>query len=146
MFKTLVWATDGSAAADRALPCLRSLAGAGGTQVVAVHCVEFVIGPHIGGLPVHFGQTELSAKIEQQVAQLREDGIDARLEVLGNPGDGAARTIARAARDVGADLIVVGTRGRSPTLELLLGSVTQRLLHTAHCPVVVVPLGTEPPA
>jgi nucleotide-binding universal stress UspA family protein len=146
MLKTLVWATDGSAAADRALPCLRSLAGARGARVVAMHCVEFVIGPHVAGLPAHFDQTELTAKIERQVAQLRADGIDARLEILGNPGDGAARTIAQAACDVGADLIVVGTRGHSPAVELLLGSVTQRLLHIAHCPVVVVPPGAEPAA
>jgi nucleotide-binding universal stress UspA family protein len=45
------------------------------------------------------------------------------------------------ARDVGADVIVVGTRGRGPLAGLLVGSVTQRLLHVAPCPVLAVPIG-----
>lgn len=38
-----------------------------------------------------------------------------------------------------ADLIVSGRRGRGAVLELLAGSVSQRLLHGAHVPVVVIP-------
>jgi nucleotide-binding universal stress UspA family protein len=49
--------------------------------------------------------------------------------------------IADLAREIDADAIVVGTRGHSPVAGLLLGSVTQRLLHIAPCPVVAVPAG-----
>jgi nucleotide-binding universal stress UspA family protein len=39
-----------------------------------------------------------------------------------------------------ADLIVLGSHGRGEIATLLLGSVTQRVIHSAHCPVVVVRL------
>ncbi len=59
---------------------------------------------------------------------------------------GAAHPIASIADDADADLIVCGTRGHSAVAGLLLGSVTQRLLHLARQPVLVVPEGASPPA
>jgi nucleotide-binding universal stress UspA family protein len=53
-----------------------------------------------------------------------------------------ARPIAEIAAEQGADLIVVGTRGHSGVPGILLGSVTQRLLHLAHQPALAIP----PPA
>ncbi len=48
------------------------------------------------------------------------------------------------ARDIGADLIVMGHLGQRGTQRVLLGSVTQRVLDFAHCPVLVVK--HEPPS
>lgn len=52
---------------------------------------------------------------------------------------GAAVEIATAARNEGANAIVVGTRGHTMLSGLLVGSVAMRLLHLAPCPVLVVP-------
>lgn len=49
-----------------------------------------------------------------------------------------ARAIIAAARDRQADLIVVGSRGHGRLAGLLLGSVAQKVISLAHCPVVVV--------
>jgi nucleotide-binding universal stress UspA family protein len=59
--------------------------------------------------------------------------------MLGGHAGGAAHRIAEAAQEAEADLIVVGTRGHTAFAGLLLGSVTQRLLHVAPCPVLAIP-------
>jgi nucleotide-binding universal stress UspA family protein len=139
MFKTILWATDGSEAADRALPYAKALAEGSG-KLIAVHCRELMVGRG-GGYPVLADEDELEAKIHRQVEELRAEGIDATEEVITAAGAGSAHVIADAARNTGADVIVAGTRGHAPVAGLLVGSVTQRLLHVAPCPVLVVPGG-----
>src|SRR4249920_2023428 len=76
MFKSIVWATDGSESADLALPYAKALVAEHDATLEVVHCVEFVRGPRAGGLPVHPDEDELKAKITRQVAELAEEGID----------------------------------------------------------------------
>jgi len=66
-----------------------------------------------------------------------EGGEDVRQEVLIGEGHGPAKALLDAASD--ADMLVVGSRGRGGFQGLLLGSVSQQVLHHAKCPVVVVP-------
>jgi nucleotide-binding universal stress UspA family protein len=140
VFKKVVWATDGSEAADRALPHAKAIAAESGAPVVVVYCEEFTMpGKGGGSVPVHANEDELQTKVERQVADLVSDGIAATLDSTRSRVGGAAHAIAEAAVREQADLIVVGTRGHTPLAGLLLGSVTQRLLHIAPCPVLAVP-------
>jgi nucleotide-binding universal stress UspA family protein len=142
VFKKVVWATDGSEAADRALPHAKAIAAESGAPMVVVYCEEFTMpGKGGGSVPVHANEDELQTKVERQVADLVSDGIAATLEPSRSRVGGAAHAIAETAVREEADLIVVGTRGHTPLAGLLLGSVTQRLLHIAPCPVLVVPHG-----
>lgn len=136
MFRTVIWATDGSEAADRSLPYAREMGRPG--KLVVVHCKEMLTGRG-GGYPVLADQDELQAKIAEQVDQLRQEGLDATLRLGSSHASGAAHVIADVAREIGADVIVVGTRGHGMIAGLLLGGVTHRLLHIAPCPVLAVP-------
>jgi nucleotide-binding universal stress UspA family protein len=107
-----------------------------------VHCEEFLAqGPRSGGFPVHADEDELKVKIKRQAAEVGEDDVKASLQIVTAGAGGAAHAIADVARDQHADVIVVGTRGHTALAGLLLGSVTQRLLHIAPCPVLAVPAG-----
>ena len=65
-------------------------------------------------------------------------GPDVAVRVASTPGD-PAREILRYARDHAIDLIVVGTHGRGGWSRVLLGSVADRVLRGATCPVLAVP-------
>ncbi len=139
MFKRVVFGTDGSAASDHALPVAKELADGGG-EIIVVHCTEFTFPAKGGGrFPIYADEDELKTKIEQQVADLSRDDLRASLQTTSAGVGEAADVIAGVAQDSGADVIVVGTRGRNALKGLLLGSVTHRLLHIASCPVLVVP-------
>lgn len=137
MFETIVWATDGSELADRALQTVTDLARVHHSKIVAVHANELLYGRY-GGAPLLTDEPELREKVERQVAELVADGFDVELE-LPSGGNDAAVLIAKAAEDVGADVIVVGTHGHGAIAAALLGSVARGLLHAAHCPVLAVP-------
>jgi nucleotide-binding universal stress UspA family protein len=145
MFEKVVWATDGSAAADRALPLAKELAGDGGSLVV-VHCNELIVGGRAGGYPVFADEQELQARIRAQVAEAKDEGLHATLKIVATGSASPAHVIAALAKEAEADVIVVGTRGHSAVVGLLLGSVTQRLLHIAPCPVLAVPPLAQPVA
>jgi nucleotide-binding universal stress UspA family protein len=137
MFRTIVWATDGSELADGALEYVRELARHHGSRIVAVHANELLRG-RPSGYPALADETELEEKIARQVEGLRSVGLDVAIEVRTGSRD-VATLIAEAADDVDADLIVVATHGHGAFTAALMGSVARALSHTASRPVLVVP-------
>lgn len=140
MFKVILWATDGSETAARALPFALGLAEPDKAQLVVAHVREIFVGRG-AGYPVLADESELRETIQHQVDELRTGGLDATFVVRSCTSGHAAGTIAEIAREVGADLIVVGTHGYGRVAGLLIGSVTQALLHTGVCPVLAIPTG-----
>ena len=137
MFKTIVWATDGSELAHGALEHALELARVNDSKIVAVHANELMRG-RAAGQPVLADEPELEQQIGKQVEELRNVGFDATLEIHTGSKD-AATLIAKAAEDVDADLIVVGTHGRGGFKAALMGSDARALCHTATRPLLVVP-------
>jgi nucleotide-binding universal stress UspA family protein len=137
MFSKIVVALDGSDGSRQAGSVAAQLAKQSKASVIAVHVDQHNIGK--GGGDLQVGQEEIKQEIERWAEELSSAGVDASVEIKDEMLGGPAHVIAEVAEQAGADLIVAGTRGHSPVAGLLLGSVTQRLLHLAPCPVLAVP-------
>jgi nucleotide-binding universal stress UspA family protein len=138
MFTTILLALDGSEASERAIPLAEDLAKQSGGRIIVGHVRELVVGRG-GGQTVNANEDELEAGVRAAAARLAEGGIETTVEVASSGIGGPAHALAEIAEHERADVIVAGTRGHSPVAGLLLGSVTQRLLHVAPCPVLVMP-------
>ena len=77
-------------------------------------------------------EEEIRAEVEKHAEELSAQGIDTDVKVTDTQIGGPARPIAEIAKQEDADLIVVGTRGHAAATGILVGGVTQRLLHIAH--------------
>ena len=139
MFKTIVWATDGSEHADRALEYATQIAQSEGASMHVVHVVGKLLGGRAAGQDQHADEPEIEGKIKQQAAAVGSNqGLETHVHMPRTAGS-IAKQIADVSRDAHADLIVVGTRGHSAVAGAFLGSVTQQLLHLAQCPVLAIP-------
>jgi nucleotide-binding universal stress UspA family protein len=148
MFTNVIWATDGSEHADRAMPLAVQVAKTDGAELHIVHVVEKLVGPRAANLDAFANEDELKTKVERQAQSIAaENGLKTSIHVVVGLGNRIGDRITELARDARADLIVVGTRGHGALGSFVLGSVTQRLLHVAPCPVLAVPPGvaTEAP-
>jgi nucleotide-binding universal stress UspA family protein len=138
MFSTILLATDGSAHAQKALTITRDIARRYGARVVVLTAYDPL--PRDLGTPY---VEELMARrlaagetlVEEAVRVLEADGISCETTVLEGP---AAEAILDAARIRGCDLIVMGSRGRGPITAALLGSVSQKVVQQAPCPILIV--------
>jgi nucleotide-binding universal stress UspA family protein len=140
MFSNIVWASDGSEHADRALDYATRLADNERAHLHVVHIVETIVDGRVAGQRAFLNEDQLDAKINAQAQEAsRQYRIETTVHMHPSGIGNIADRIAEIADDSRADLIVVGTRGHSRLGGLVLGSVTQRLLHVASCPVLAVP-------
>jgi nucleotide-binding universal stress UspA family protein len=144
MFTRILVPTDFSEPSEAALEYAKGLAARFGASLRLVHVVEDPIVTGAFGAetyvpePIGFSAA-LRADAEQRLATLLTPAdlgtLRATTEVLSGP---SASTIVNAARELGVDLIVMGTHGRTGVVHALMGSVTERVVRSAPCPVLTV--------
>ncbi len=142
-FKGIVVATDGSKYSAAAASEAIGLAKRNGSQLTVISVVpselttptdvDFTLTQreHIVQKEMH--EAEKNARAVKEAAQ--KEGVAVKAFVLsGKPADAIIET----ARDRNADLIVVGSHGRTGLEKLLMGSVAERVIVLSSCPVLVV--------
>jgi len=142
--KRILVATDFSEASDAAFAYGRELARTFGAKLDVLYVTENVLtrGFGVEGYVAAFPdlQRDLDRAAEKQLEALLSDedrkdlGAKAVVLTMNSP----AAAIVTYAADSGIDLIVLGTRGRGAVAHLLMGSVAERVVRTAPCPVLTV--------
>ena len=138
----VVVGTDGSPVSEAALGFAFDAAAVRGAELVALHAwsptaVDKALEPMMDWDAVADEEDAVLAERLSGWGQ-KYPQITVRRSVV---RDGAARALVDASR--GAQLVVVGSRGRGNAAGLLLGSVSHGVLHAAHCPVAIVRPGTD---
>ncbi|WP_285730533.1 universal stress protein [Nocardiopsis sp. ATB16-24] len=146
----IVVGVDGSVDSRRALRfALSRAASRGGSSVVAVHswrtpptfAARSTTAEGWASPPDDLLDRHSEEMVSGILAELMDDTVeDVDITVVRTGNDPVDALVEAGGQ---ADLIVVGSRGRGGVSGLLLGSVTQGLLHTATIPVAVLPRGSE---
>jgi nucleotide-binding universal stress UspA family protein len=137
--ETILLATDGSPASEGASDEAIDLAVQVGARLLVVSVLGGAGSRPTGSTAETSGPADsrdsLTNKAQALVQRAKAAGCDATFLVWdGDPGE----AIVAAADSENADLIVVGSHGRSGVSRFLIGSVSDFVVRHAHCPVMVV--------
>jgi nucleotide-binding universal stress UspA family protein len=144
----IVCGVDGSADSQAALKVASELATRLGSRLVLAHVAHAVHIPYAATYPL--GGPAGRAALATERAEELEEGKRLLEETAGAGLSDATRRVevgepaerlAEIAESEGAELIVVGSRGRGAFKAAFLGSVSNSLLGVARCPVLIVPPG-----
>ena len=136
MFEHVLVAVDGSPEGSKTVAVAVDLAARYEAQVTVVHVREY---ERYEGDDVDLGPPIPAEQlVEEVVSAFRERGVEAHGELRRITAGRTPEQIIDVAKDSGADLIVMGTRGMSEWKSLVLGGVANKVVQHAPCPVLLV--------
>jgi nucleotide-binding universal stress UspA family protein len=137
--KTILVPTDFSEGSQAALDYAVTLAKSFHAKIVLLHVIETTTYTMTEALQLvnvyDVVKTAVEPVLDQMVKDLQQRDLSASRSIAQGA---AAHEIVSQAREAGADLIVMGTHGRRGVNHLLVGSVAERVVRTADCPVLTV--------
>jgi nucleotide-binding universal stress UspA family protein len=141
MFEKILYPTDFSDVAMKALPYVEHLRLAGCREVVILHVIDSRSLDLLCYDPAHYRSMEndLEALARENCSFItkrqEKSGLAVTMVVkTGNPASQILKTQAQER----ADAIVIGSHGKSNLAEMIIGSVSERVIRNASCPVLVV--------
>ncbi|SEP20110.1 universal stress protein [Aquisalimonas asiatica] len=143
-YRTILVPVDGSDTAARAADAARDLAAASGARVVVMSVAvdrdimpsELMATGQVSRKDIMDDRRRQATEIADKAADsLKAAGVETRTEVAaGDP----AHCIIEHSRTLDAPLVVIGRRGLTGFRELIMGSVSNKVVHYADCPVLVI--------
>ena len=143
-FSKILHATDYSKASAGALDEAVALAKQNRAELLLLHVIEpvtpYVAGEDMAGAELYMKleettKQEAETSMKKLMEKLRKLKVNAKSLLLRGT---AHEQIVRSAKSRRANLIVIGTHGRTGLSKLLMGSVANQVISTAHCPVLTV--------
>lgn len=146
MYKKILVAIDGSDVAHGAFEAALQLAKAENTQLFVLYVIEYpkFYMPDVGydPTPIYDALVAEGDRVTQQASdRLKKEGINGQAGVADNflTGKTTAEQIQHTADTFQADIVVLGTHGRSGFKRLVLGSVAEAFVRLSTRPVLLVP-------
>ncbi len=141
MFKTILFPTDFSDVAQKAMKYITQLRGAGAQEVIVLHVIDDKELAVLSRAPDQYDNIiealnrEVASEMTAIETALNSEGFRVKLEVrTGNP----FKVIMDTATKEKASVIVLGSHGRSNIAEMLMGSVSENVVRHATTPLLVV--------
>ncbi len=139
LFKKILVPTDFSSQSDKSLDYAVMVANQFGAKIILLHIIEpFPYTTTDAFMVVDNSEAMRSIAetlIKNQSKTLRQKKISVKTDlIVGNP----AQEIIKKAEREKADLIVMGTHGRTGVEHVLLGSVAEKIVRLANCPVLTI--------
>ena len=142
--KTILFPTDFSHTGDAALEMATVLARDSGAKLLIVHIEEPPVA--YGGGEMYYGLPEPDPEqLKKMLESVKPSDPNVAYEqrlLTGEP----AHALTRLANEEDADLIVMGTHGRTGLFRLLMGSVAEAVVRRAPCPVLTYKQPAQQPA
>ena len=137
-------ATDFSDGSDEALAQAIEAAKPDNAAIEILHVIELIEEFPFGTVHFDADYGALYASVDQRLtdraARVRAAGVACTTKIVEGV---AVSEITKRGRDIDADLIVVGTHGRTGIAHAMLGSVAERVVRRASCPVLTVPFSKK---
>lgn len=137
MFKTILVAFDGSEQSQRAFHLGLEITAKFQAKLIVLGIIQLPEPAHTVEVEatVEAGRKKFKKEFAALAKKAKSLGVELETSIaVGHP----AEQILRQAEDEHADLIVMGRRGLTRVTRWMLGSVSERVLRYAHCPVTVI--------
>ena len=142
MYKRILVPVDGSETSSKALVAALQLAREGGGRVRLVHVLDQLAFLSTGYGPVgdllQIARQGADRVLGDAMEMAKAAGVPADTQLLQRPGGRIGELVAEEARAWEADLVVVGTHGRSGVSRVLLGSGAEQVLRLSPVPVLSI--------